>query len=886
MPSRLRGQVGWFLLIGVAGVARAAEGLPLLLVDPALLGPAPASKTPPQAAAPTPAAAVPVPSPAATAPAAVPKAAPSAPPVGMERPRPIPMATARAAAAPAAEPAAAVAPAAGTEPAPASRPTLSEPPQVAERPAVAPTYSALVAAGELPAPRLRPSKAIVPVAKDDKDPRPTFVRADRIGGRNDVETVAEGDVELRRGGKTLTADKLTYLHAEDEVDAVGNVRLTNDEDVMTGPHLHMRVEDNVGYFDQPSYSITRLPSEPPPSSPGARQPEPRAAVTGSGEAERLDFKGEGLYGFVKANYSTCSPGSRDWYVEAKDMELDYNREVGEAHDARLVFEGQPLLYTPWLNFSLNNQRKTGLLAPTIGHTSNGGFDVEVPWYWNIAPNMDATITERELSKRGLQSIADVRYLNYNYQGQTHVEWLPTDRETQTRRYAYTVVHNQNFGQGLTGSLNLSGASDGTYFTDLASRLSVVSQTNLLRQGLLTYGQDWWSTALLAQRYQTLQDPNAPPVAVPYYRLPQWTVTATRPDLPGGLVAGFSSEFVNFSHPTDVVGKRTTLYPQISLPLQTAAFYVTPKFGVKSVRYTGLERQASGLPSDMSVSVPIFSVDTGLVFERDVNWFGHAFTQTLEPRLYYLNVPNRDQSQFHVFDTGLADFNFAQIFSENRYGGGDRIADANQLTGVVTSRLVDPETGAEIMRGAIGGIAYFSEQHVVLPGETPRTNRRSDLLATFTGQVMPRTFLDTGLEVSSSDLVQRFNIATRYQPETTKVLNAGYRYTRDLLGQIDVSGQWPLGQGWYAVGRYNYSTRDKQMLETVAGVEYNAGCWVARFVLQRLTVLTGQVNTGFYVQLELNGLTSIGSDPLQLLKREVPGYNAVNRPAANPNFWAY
>lgn len=800
---------------------------------------------------------------------------------------PVPGAPEKPAAAPASQTGQAAPNPPSTEPAPAAKSTLFEPPQVAERPSVPPIYSALVAAGELPAPRLKGSKAIVPIPKEDTQPHPTFVSADHISGRNDVETVAEGAVELRRVGKTLTSDQVTYWHAEDEVDAVGNVHLTNADDIMTGPHLRMKLEENVGYFDKPSYSITRLPPAPPVSPSGALEPQNRVPVTGTGEAERVEFQGEGIYRFVKANYSTCSPGSRDWYVEADQMLLDYNREVAEARDARLVFEGTPVLYSPWLNFSLNNQRKSGLLAPIIGHSSNGGLDVSVPWYWNIAPNMDATITERELSKRGLQSIGDFRYLDYNYQGQSHVELLPTDRETQTRRYAYSIQHTQNFGQGLSGTLNLDGASDGTYFTDLSSRLSVTSQTNLLRQGVLTYGTDWWSTSLMAQRYQTLQDPSAPPVAIPYYRLPQWTVTALRPDLPAGLAFNFSGEFVNFSHPTDVIAKRTTIYPQLSLPIQTAAFYVTPKIGISSTHYYGLERQATGVPDQMTRNVPIFNVDSGAVFERDVSWFGKSLTQTLEPRLYYLNVPKRDQSQIPVFDTGLADFNFAQIFGENRYSGGDRIADANQLTAVLMSRLINPETGAELMRGAFGGISYFSTQNVTLPGEIPRTDRKSDLLAAFTGQVMPRTFLDTGVQYNTRDsTVQRFNVNARYQPETAKVLNAGYRYTRDLLGQVDVSGQWPIGGGWHVVGRYNYSTKDARILEVVGGLEYNAGCWVARFVVQRLAVLAGQTNTAFYVQLELNGLTSIGSDPLQMLKREVPGYNAVNRPEASPAFWAY
>jgi LPS-assembly protein len=486
-----------------------------------------------------------------------------------------------------------------------------------------------------------------------------------------------------------------------------------------------------------------------------------------------------------------------------------------------------------------------------------------------------------MSKRGTLWKGEYRYLQPDYSGAMQGQYLPDDKLEHKRRSTYSIAHRQNLGYGFSATVDVNGASDDTFFNDLANGSSVVAQTNLLRQGTLAYSGAWWSANLLAQSYQTLQDPSLPPVVEPYRRLPQLTVTANRSDLPLGMSFAFSGEHVNFRNPTLVQGRRFTLYPQIALPLQTEMLSVTPKIGLHSTRYM-LDRQAAGTPEKLTRSVPIFSVDSGVAFERGVDWFGGALTQTLEPRLYYLYVPVRDQSQIPVFDTGITDFNFAQIFGENRYSGGDRIGDANQATAMLTSRLLDPETGAEIIRAAFGQRFYFSTQNVGLPGEVLRSDRQTDLLASLSGRILPKTYADVGVQYNPRlSRTERLNLGARYQPETGKVLNAGYRYTRDQLGQaglgqIDVSGQWPVFDGWHAVGRFNYSTKDRRMIESVAGLEYDGGCWVGRVVVQRLATQTQRSNTALFFQLELNGFAKVGSNPLEILKRNVPGYGVINQ----------
>jgi LPS-assembly protein len=762
------------------------------------------------------------------------------------------------------------------------------PPQVADRAALPPLYSAHVAAGELPPPNLRPSAALTEVPRDPTERRPTFLSAKSIQGRTDYEVVAEGEAELRKIGTILDADRITYWQLDDEVEALGNVRLQHERDVFTGPQLRMNVEENTGFFDHPTYTMPRTTMVMPGTTIGefVTQPVP-VPVTGQGRADRIQFEGENVYRLKNGTYSTCEAGKQDWVATISDLRLDYNREVAEGENGTVIFKGVPILHSPWLDFSLDNQRKSGFLSPTVGSTSTGGPEVSVPWYWNIAPDKDATITPRVMQKRGVQWNLDVRDIGDSgtpipYDNTARFEFLPNDNLERKNRYGYALTRSQNFGYGLAGNLSLNGVSDPTYFRDL-SKPGAIAQTNyLLRQGSLTYTSSWWSASTMVQRYQMLQDPSLPPVTALYSRLPQINIAANRYDLPVGGVFNFAGEAVNFEHPTSVTGWRRTMYPQLSLPLQNSFMTVTPKVGVSVTSYA-LDRQGAGVSNGQTRNVPIVSLDSSVAFERDAEVLGRSLTQTLEPRLYYLYVPYRDQSKIPVFDTGLADFNFAQIFSENRYAGGDRIGDANQLTAALTSRLLDPASGAELLRGALGQRYYFNDQRVTLPGETPRTRRTADFLAAVSGLVMPKTYIDTGWQYNPQDkMTERLNVGARYQPELGKVVNAGYRYTRDLLGQIDVSAQWPLAGGWHLVGRYNYSTKDRQLIETLGGVEYDAGCWIFRLVVQNIATQAQHSTTSLFLQLELNGFSRIGSNPLDILKRNVPGYSPVNLPP-NPYY---
>lgn len=759
------------------------------------------------------------------------------------------------------------------------------PPEVKESPALSPTYSAHAAAGLL--------------RDRNVDDGATYVVADKIYGVNDTQVIAEGNADLRKKNRRLTADKVTYWETDAEIEAIGKVRMSQDQDYMEGPYLRLKTETHTGYFTQPNYVIKRdakiIKTQPSIWDTAVYPGEKplvswKAASTGSGSADRLDFEGKDKFRFTNGSYSTCTPPAGqqpDWYVRADNFSLNYEEEEGEGRNVTAYFQGVPFLYTPWLNFSLNNKRKSGLLTPHFGSSTLNGLSYAQPIYWNIAPERDATITPRFMSKRGTAMAGEFRYLDRMHAGTISAQVLPYDKILRKSRDSFSLAHLQNFGHGFSGNLIYNAVSDYSFLSDMNNSLTNNAQTNLLRQGTLTYGAPWWSASFMVQSYATLQNPALAPITEPYKRLPQITLAANRSDLPLGGVFNFSSEYVNFKSPTLTEGTRITTYPQISLPLVTAATYITPKIGFHSTSYD-LTRQATGVPSKLTRNVPIMSIDSGITFERSADWFDRSFTQTLEPRLNYLYVPVRDQSKIPVFDTGVTDFSFGTIFAENRYGGGDRIGDANQMTAMLMSRLLDTDTGAELVRGAFGQRVYFSTQHVGLPAtaNTPaeilRTHRQTDFLASLSGRVAPHVYADAGVQYNPRlSQMERQTISTRYQPDAARVINASYRYARDQLGQIDVSGQWPIKSRWNAVGRINYSTREKRLIENLGGLEYDEGCWAFRIVLQQFATASQTTSKSLLFQLELKGLSSIGLGNVanSILKRNIPGYGMISSPGS-------
>ncbi len=707
--------------------------------------------------------------------------------------------------------------------------------------------------GQSPGVGLRIETDLIRIPIENKDPVPLFVDADVIRGRGRDEIEAEGDAILRRRGQAVFADFIRHDAAVGDVTAQGNVVLVQRRNEVLGPFLFLNIDRQTGFMDNPTYRLTE--------------------VGGRGNAERMFFEGEDRFRVQRGRFTTCGPDDEDWYIRADELLIDQTRNVGTARNGLLVFQGVPLFYAPLMSFPLSSERKSGFLSPTFTLSGRNGPELALPYFWAIAPNMDYTATTRAMAKRGLQIGNEFRYLDPAYVGEARAEFLPSDQSTGQSRYLMSLQHRHQVGTDplggrWSGMLNMQKVSDDLYFRDMSTRIALTSLTNLPRDAMLTRGDAFGTLFFRSQRFQTLQDPLAP-ITPPYARLPQVYYTGNRLDV-FGTDLGLVSEYVNFSHPTLPNGQRVLVNPSVTLPLQTTFGFVRPKVALHHTRYT-MDAQTTTI-GDATRTLPILSIDSGVVLERDTALFGRGMLQTLEPRLFYSYIPFRDQSRLPVFDSALPDPNFVTLFQENLYSGNDRIADANQVTAGLVSRLIDPDTGTERIRAGIAQRFYLDALQVTLPGSPDRGRSKSDLIGTLTGQLWRGWTLDAGLQYSSTlSTVERQVLGVRYLPEPGMVFNASYRYSRTQLEQIDLSTQWRLGMGWSTLSRFNYSFRDRTILEALAGLQYDDDCWSFRFVANRIAVGTQQATTALFFQIELGGLSRVGSNPLELLRRSIPGY---------------
>lgn len=747
------------------------------------------------------------------------------------------------------------------------------------------------------------------------------IEGDKLELHLDRQMRAIGNAKISRGKQNITGDLIDYNVQNDELTVTGNASINVGNAQLTGPELHMHLSESIGEIKDASISIiknaetaeskktqTNIKSSEKFSKSlgnlqsqqigGAsiysvatevtdgnqtqealdRNSDSSAAQRTSnprGDAKAILFEGQDRKMLKDARYTTCAAGVDDWYIKAKEISLNDYSKAGVAKNAYIEFKGVPLIYTPWISFSFNNQRKSGLLAPTFGTTSKSGFELSVPFYWNISPNMDATLATRILSKRGVQLQGEFRYLEDNFSGIDNIEFLPSDNQTSNNRYYANLKHQQNLGNGWSAGYSLEKVSDDEYFADLSTRIVTTSRVNLPQQFNVDYVDDVWRFNALAQKFQTLDN-----LSYPYERLPQLTLNGNQyfGDVNANLYTQLVAFDSNKNAPSTVTGTRFTLYPSVSLPMTTTYGYITPKLGIHYTSYS-LRNDPNNI-SSQDRTLPIASLDSGLFFDRDFKIADRNYSQSIEPRMFYVYIPNSDQSNIPIFDTNDTDLNFSSLFRENQFSGSDRINNANQLSLALTTRLIESDTGIERLSASIGQRYYFDDQKVALPGVSLRNDNSSDIIAGVSTNLKTSWNLDAFWQYNTgSSRTVRTTLTSHYNPEPGKTLNLSYSYLRDSSGlaagagldQFDISGQWPLGKGWYGIGRANYSLRESHIIETLAGLEYDAGCWQTRTVIQRVSTATANANYALFFQLELGGLASIGANPLSVIKRSVPGY---------------
>ena len=733
-----------------------------------------------------------------------------------------------------------------------------------------------------PAADLRRAESLQPPPRGDAARQlPIILRARELRGRPDLDASAEGEVEFRRGGMVIHADKLTYDQAEDLARATGHVVVTRDGNVFSGPELQLKVERFEGFFRTPTYRFART---------GA-----------GGKATLIEFIDDQRAVASDATYSSCTiedgDGEPVWILKARELRIDNETNEGIAHDAVLRFYGVPILASPVLSFPLSEERKSGFLPPSFGIDNRSGFQAAIPYYWNIAPNRDATFTPQISSRRGASIDGEFRYLEPSYFGSLNAKLMPNDRQSDRSRYSVHADHEGALPFGSYVQLKAMRVSDDDYWKDFPGEVKSLTPRLLASDLVVSRPFGDWSAYARVLRWQVLQtDDPTTRIDSPYERAPQIGARFAG-SLRGGFDAGFEAEVNRFANPDDKflverqTGVRTHAIGTIARPFFSPGWTVTPRVSFNAASYSLDLPLADGSRSASRV-IPTVSIDSAWTLERETTLFGRTVRQTLEPRLFYVDTPVVRQANLPNFDSALKDFNFDSLFTENLFSGVDRVSDSNQLTAGVISRVLDPDSGAEALRVGLAQRYRFRDQ-LVTPDNVPQTQRFSDVLVFGSTSLVPRWIFDTGVQFNpDSHRIQRSLASMRYSPGPYRTVGLTYRLSRGLSEQVELGWQWPVfGRAagergerpasssscsgtLYSVGHVNYSTRDSRLTDGIAGFEYDAGCWIGRVVVERLSTGRSDATTRLLLQLELVGLSRIGSNPLKVLKDNVPGYQLL------------
>lgn len=717
-----------------------------------------------------------------------------------------------------------------------------------------------------------------------------------------------GNVEMTRADQHSSSKAAQYDTVSETLDLHGDVYYNEDELALHSESASLKLASNQAKLRD---NLFISPSTP---------------LRGRAKTIYRDSKTFSRYKDVA--YTSCRPGNQDWVVHASELKMNKVSGQGSAKNAWIEFKGAPVFYSPYLSFPIDNRRLSGFLAPTFGRTQKSGLSFSAPYYWNIAPNYDATLKPRYLANRGVILGGNMRYLTEMSKGNTSLEFLSHDRLLNKTRYLAGIKNTTQFTPHISSNLDLNYVSDKDYFSDLGNALSIPTYSYLRSNASVGYRNEGVSLTSQIDSYQSI-DKAITSASLPYRRLPQIKLDLNHAFKSMPLNTALDSEFVSFQHSTLVNATRTNVKPSVSFPMQTASAFLTPKVSLQNTQYLitspgfGLQN-AAYLPgvntagtqpstqiynSNVSRTLPIFSADSGLYMERDLNFADSSFLHTLEPRLFYLYIPKTDQQNISIFDTSLYDFSFNSMFLENRFNGPDRVQDANQVTAAITSRLVDANSGREKLKLSVGEIAYFRNREVTLPGYPVETNKLSPLVTDLNAELTNHVSVGSGVQWDPHlNEVVRHNAVIHYINEPGKIVNLGYRYRKNTVGstnyiptalgtrpydiiQSDVSFHWPVYDDWSMVGQWRYSLLNNSTQESFFGVEKENCCWRFRIIGRRwinsTTIVNTAINssliadaqgisqTGVFLQLELKGLTGIGENLDNFFEQHIYGYRKPN-----------
>jgi LPS-assembly protein len=741
-------------------------------------------------------------------------------------------------------------------------------------------FARVVSAGLLPA-FASPLLAQAPQPEACPDVRAAIAAADRprsssAPGRPDAElgdieissdeavvgvggdASLKGDVRVTEGERELRAEDVQYDASDSAFKITGAIEYTD-------PQVHVKGSGGGSYSATGGADFASAEFEL----------RDRAA---RGAADRMQLTPTGVIQLAGVRFTTCPANDTAWQLSADQITMDTRTQLGTGRGARVDFKGVPIMYLPWLSFPLGTQRKSGFLFPSLGHSTRSGVQFVVPYYWNIAPNADLTFEPAFYGRRGLDIAGQFRYLTRAQRGKLAVNYLPSDQLADQDRSRVRLEHVANLPYQLRFVIDAENVSDPDYFEDFAQGQEGTSTPFVERLARLTFRDEHWRFAAEAQHFQTI-DEELPQADRPYARSPRIVANADFGWGPAQLVRyGFDSELVNFDRSVGITGWRMDVMPTVGLDISGAGYFLRPGIAWRHTSYE-LDDVQAGEETSRSRTLPVTSLDTGLIFERDAGSQGQRRV-TLEPRLLYLNIPFRDQDDLPIFDTALPDLNLVQLFRTNRFVGADRVSDADQLSVGVTTRLLDTEDGTQYLAATLGQTYYFESPRVRLPDEPAGTRNSSDVIAQLALTAYKNWNADLGLQWNPDlSRSERAQVNIQYLPGPERVINLGYRMQRDRLQQAEVSGAWPIGQRWAGFARLVHDFQEDTTLDRFAGLEYRSCCWRLRFLGRRfVSSRTGEQDSGFYVQLELTGLASVGSAADTFLAGAIRGYS---RPETRP-----
>jgi LPS-assembly protein len=665
------------------------------------------------------------------------------------------------------------------------------------------------------------------------------------------DTELTGDVAVSIDGKELHCDHLSYLAETQELKMSGTVRL---EDTA------VRITGDAGNYSNSGAQLTHAQFE-------------LLQHPGRGEAAAVSTVQPDVFELTDVSYTTCPKGVADWQLRARSIILDTKTLRGVGRHTVVVFKDVPILYLPWISFPLSSARQSGFLYPTIGSSSQSGFIFSIPWYWNIAPNKDLTATPTVYTRRGVDLGAEYRLLEKDGQGTLRVNYLPSDNQLNNENRSWQRLDAiDEIGERWRARVNVQNVSDTHYFEDFGNGLLASSTVFLPRDLSLTRRDDVWQLGVQVLTFQTLDSQLivADPTARPYWQLPRLTALGHWQGT-SGLVTDLDSEAIYFQRDIGTTGWRGWVQPGVGYDYERPGFYLRPHAAWNLTAYD--LHDAPTADTTPSRNLPVLTLDSALQLERSAG-ADAARRVTLEPRIKYVYIPYRDQQQLPVFDTDVPDANYVALFRDNRYVGLDRIGDANQVTMGLTTRMLQASTGQQFLSATIGQTVHFTAPRVTLPSEAPNSGKRSDLIADIDLTAYRHWNLHYDLAWNPQlSQTERSNLSLQYLRSGTQVINLGYRFTRGSVDQVDASSAWPVGRHWDLYGRSVYSFLDHQFVENFAGFQYHESCWGVRFVVRdSITNRSGSRETGWYLQLELRGLSNVGSGADSFLHGSIQGYS--------------